>query len=166
MGWDPRTVYPDVAALFADRSGRRAPRRGYSYSCIEEDRDHGTPCWIWQGPTYGNGYAAVSFDGRPKLGHRYVYERLVGPIPEGLVIDHLCRVRECVNPAHLEPVTDRENILRGVGMSAKWAVATHCLRGHELNDDTVSIVQGARRCKLCDRIRSKRHRDRKRAGLV
>jgi len=71
-------------------------------------------CWIWTGAVEGKGYGAPSINGVKRPAHRLAYEDLVGPVPEGLHLDHLCRVRRCVNPAHLEPVTSRENTLRGV----------------------------------------------------
>lgn len=70
-------------------------------------------CWIWTGELNRNGYGRVWRLGRRVMAHRAMYELLVGPIPEGLVLDHLCRVRCCVNPKHLEPVTVRENTIRG-----------------------------------------------------
>ena len=76
---------------------------------VEEDRGHETPCWVWQRSRERCGYGHVRKDGRLVPAHRVYYERQVGPIPEGLELDHLCRVRACVNPDHLEPVTMQEN---------------------------------------------------------
>lgn len=78
-----------------------------------EDRGHTTPCWVWTGAKQSAGYGALRVDGRVVLAHRHAYEQAVGPIPAGLQLDHLCRVTDCVNPEHLEPVTNRENVLRG-----------------------------------------------------
>lgn len=72
-----------------------------------------TGCWIWLGGNSGDGYGKVSVNGRMKMAHRAVYEIFMGPIPEGLVLDHLCRNRRCCNPLHMEPVTVQENTLRG-----------------------------------------------------
>lgn len=70
-------------------------------------------CWLWRGAAAGGGYGHLLVDGRFVQAHRYAYETLIGPIPEGLELDHLCRVRRCVRPEHLEPVTRGENIRRG-----------------------------------------------------
>lgn len=72
-----------------------------------------TGCWVWLGPFNRNGYGRAWFEGAREMVHRLVYRLLVGPIPDGLVLDHLCRERCCANPAHMEPVTVRENTLRG-----------------------------------------------------
>lgn len=104
-------------------------------------------CWLWAGYRHPNGYGQVSIDKRKWLTHRYVYSTLVGPIPEGLTLDHLCRVRACCNPEHLEPCTLATNILRGEGPPARNARATHCKRGHEFTTDNIYWLQpGNRRC--------------------
>lgn len=118
--------------------------------------DEVTGCWNWTGPINYDGYAYARIDGgRPCRVHRAYYERLVGPIPEGLVIDHLCRNRRCVNPAHLQPVTNRENLLRGIGIAAVAASRTHCPQGHEYSPENtyVSPRGGYRQCRACDVIR-------------
>jgi hypothetical protein len=80
----------------------------------EEDRGFGTACWIWSGAICMKGYGRIKIDGRRVGAHRVYYERLIGPVPKGLHLDHLCRQPGCVNPAHLEPVTSRENSCRGL----------------------------------------------------
>lgn len=75
-------------------------------------------CWLWTGSRTTKGYGHLLVDGRFTQAHRLAYELEVGPIASGLVIDHLCRVRHCVNPAHLEPVTNRENLRRGIAARA------------------------------------------------
>ena len=79
-----------------------------------EDRGYKTPCWIWQLAIDQDGYGQVSINGRNLQAHRFYYEQSIGPIPDGLLLDHLCRVRCCVNPDHLEPVTTLENTRRGL----------------------------------------------------
>ena len=89
------------------------------------------------------------------LAHRIVYEALVGPIPEGMVLDHLCRNRPCASPAHLEPVDSRTNTLRGEGPTAKHAIKTHCPRGREHTpENTYSYKRGGRQCRTCVIARS------------
>ena len=97
-------------------------------------RDTGT-CWLWDAGKFRDGYGAAYVPGikSPQLAHRVAYGSLVGPVPPELVIDHLCRVRNCVNPAHLEPKTNRENLIApGSESMAARVHLTHCLRGHEL----------------------------------
>lgn len=113
-------------------------------------------CWEWTAFLY-NGYGRFSVAHRKSIpAHRFAYESVVGPIPDGLTLDHLCRNRACVNPAHLEPVTMRVNTLRGIGPSAQNAVKTHCGAGHELTGDNVSVsANGWRRCRVCQRALTK-----------
>ena len=104
-------------------------------------------CWVWQRSTNPQGYGLIRVGERKKVGvHRLSYEIHVGPIPEGMVVDHLCRNRACVNPYHLEVVTNRVNVLRGLGASAQHARKTQCPQGHEY-DATNSV--GARICRQC-----------------
>lgn len=108
-------------------------------------------CWLWTGGLNNTGYGVYKAYGKAYFSHRFSYELLVGPIPEGLVLDHLCRVITCVNPEHLEPVTQHENILRGTGFSAIHAAKTHCSRGHEYSGNNTYSYRGSRYCKQCDR---------------
>ena len=101
-------------------------------------------CWEWTGCLTAQGYGVMSYMGRPTLMHRLLYEDVCGVIPPGMVIDHLCRTRHCVNPLHLEVVTQLENKLRGTGAPAVNARKTHCKDGHELKR-----VRGGRRCGTC-----------------
>jgi hypothetical protein len=106
-------------------------------------------CWLWTG-SLSRGYGRVRDrrSGKSVPVHRIAYELLVGPIPDGLTIDHLCRVRCCVNPTHLQPVTNRENILRGNGPAALSARRTSCrICGAFLGDDPYR--PGWRRCVPC-----------------
>jgi IS5 family transposase len=117
-------------------------------------------CWEWTGgKTLGYGTFWVAKGTRVKA-HRFAYEWLVGPVPEGLSLDHLCRNRGCVNPAHLEPVTHRENVLRGEGRSAVNARKTHCKNGHPYSGDNVLIVSRGdgstfRKCRQCESERTR-----------
>jgi hypothetical protein len=86
--------------------------------------------------------------------HRVVWRAYRGVIPSGLDLDHLCRVRSCVNPAHLEPVTRRVNLLRGDTLTARHAALTQCYRGHEMNaTNTYVTKRGFRDCRVCKRLR-------------
>lgn len=108
----------------------------------------GSGCWLWTGFIDKKGYGVIGIGGK-KLAkvHRYSYERFVGPIPCGLQLDHLCRVRHCANPHHLEPVTNRENVIRGF---AARPARTHCKNGHEFTAENTYInPRGNRECKPC-----------------
>lgn len=116
-------------------------------------------CWEWLGPLSEDGYAML----KHTQGHRKIYELLIGPIPGGLTLDHLCRVRSCINPGHLEPVTVRENNLRGVGPSAVNAGKTECVNGHPFNASNTYVYVGRsgspeRACIECRRQAVRRHR--------
>ena len=113
-------------------------------------------CWTWTAATVPAGYGRVQWQGRVQQAHRVAYELLVGPIPEGLHLDHLCRVRNCVNPAHLEPVTPGENVLRGTGVSAVHAAAEFCRYGHPLSGENLRTkANGWRACRACELRRSR-----------
>lgn len=127
-------------------------------------------CWIWAGAVLENGYG-YAWDGtRARLAHRFSYELTTGAIPEGLVIDHLCRVRACVNPAHLEPVTQSENIRRGDGprvQKERRQGQTHCLRGHPLSGDNLRVdKRGRRSCRECFRVGDRLRKRAKRAAAL
>ena len=119
-------------------------------------------CWLWTKYLTRDGYAKAKLpkvEGdwrhgtRTVVAHRVMYEEYVGPIPEGLTLDHLCRVRHCVNPAHLEPVTAEENVMRGEGPCARNARKTHCDHGHPLSGGNLYtyVFRGRtwRACKTC-----------------
>lgn len=111
-----------------------------------------TGCWEWTAFRNWDGYGTFWDEGRMFMAHRWSYGRFVGPIPEGLTLDHLCRVRHCVNPVHLEPVTQHENLLRGNTPAAVNARKTHCIHGHEFTpENTALTVDGRRECRECRR---------------
>ena len=106
-------------------------------------------CWLWTSTLSSKNYGQFKLDGKMQYAHRVAYKMLVGPIPKGLTIDHLCRVRNCVNPKHLEPVTQRENTLRGNSPTAINAQKTHCINGHELSENNLYKSSPGRRCITC-----------------
>lgn len=120
-------------------------------------------CWLWTASRYLGGYGQLWVDGRLVPAHRFAYELLTGPIPEGLQLDHLCRVPACVNPDHLEPVTQRENILRGEAPSAKHAIKTHCPHGHPFSPENTYVRPSGRACRACGRARGAARLARKRS---
>jgi hypothetical protein len=111
-------------------------------------------CWLWTGATTRDGYGNYALGRRFVGAHRVAYLLKVGPIPDGMQIDHLCRVRHCVNPAHMEVVTARENVLRGVSFAAVNAAKTRCPKGHEYTEDNIEVTpSGGRRCRRCREAR-------------
>lgn len=101
-------------------------------------------CWEWVGSMGMTGYGHWRH-GNTGLAHRAVYQSIKGPIPNGLTLDHLCRNRKCVNPDHLEPVTIKQNVLRGTSFAAKNATKTHCPKGHPL-----TAGKSQRLCRTCN----------------
>lgn len=125
--------------------------------------DSATGCWLWTAAKNSPGYGQIYWEGRQVGAHRLAYEVLVGPITPGFHTDHLCRVHSCVNPAHLEAVTERENILRGEGTSARHARQTHCKYGHEFTEKNTLRLYGGRTrsCRTCNRRRSRESKERR-----
>lgn len=125
-------------------------------------------CWLWIGKTASDGYGRFSITqaGNQRLetvAHRFGYQIHRGPIPEGLVLDHLCRVRNCVNPWHLEPVTIGENVMRGETLPASYRGRTHCKNGHAYTPTNTRIIQQrngnpTRQCRACDREKTRTQR--------
>lgn len=115
-------------------------------------------CWAWTGGRNDDGYGiAVVAKETQRNAHRVAYEWLVGPVPEGLVLDHLCRVRHCVNPEHLEPVTQQENVQRYT------RTITACRQGHEFTPENTRTYGGKRQCRTCANAR-RAHLKRKARG--
>lgn len=119
-------------------------------------------CWQWNGTITYKGYGAFERRGKALVAHRVTYELFVGPIPDGCVLDHLCRTRSCVNPAHLEAVTNRENILRGESPSAKRARQEVCHNGHPF----IRSRNGTRKCRICKNASERASRRNRRVANV
>ena len=120
---------------------------------VKVDRREANECWPWKA-CLTDGYGYFKLNGHKKA-HRIAYELLVGPIPDGLTLDHLCRNRQCVNPSHLEPVTVKENLRRGFSPSAMNKRKAHCLNGHPLSGSNLYLHKRGRACRTCQRDRSK-----------
>jgi hypothetical protein len=121
------------------------------------------PCWLWVAGTNAKDYGVFVVDGRDCLAHRFSYELHVGPIPEGLQLDHLCRVHNCVNPDHLEPVTPGENSRRGSRKRGNAGIRerekTHCIYGHPFDEEnTLLDEKGWRTCLACRARRREEHK--------
>lgn len=112
------------------------------------------PCWIWTAFKNPKGYGRVTYKSRNLSAHEAVFFMLIGPKPEGRCLDHLCRNRSCCNPQHLEPVTMRENIMRGDNFMAANIHKTHCPSGHPYSQENTYLTKDGRACRECHRIRS------------
>lgn len=128
---------------FTHMRGKRRPIEERFWEKVEKTDG----CWLWLGYSDKLGYGRLgSEDGPPIRAHRFSYELNVGPIPEGMVLDHLCSTSSCVRPDHLEPVSQGENIRR------VYRDQTHCKRGHEFTEENTYISDkgnGIRRCRRC-----------------
>lgn len=125
-------------------------------------------CWVWRGALNADGYGQIWHKGKTQLVHRVMYTLAIGPIPDGLTIDHVkergCTSRACCNLGHLEPVTRKINILRGDTFQARHAAQTHCLNGHEFSPENTYIeASGSRRCRECKRALNRAYKARQRA---
>jgi hypothetical protein len=172
---------PSVACAYQG-CNKPSKHRGYCVACYSRLRKSGelpliTPeerlfsyvkedvngCWPWAGARAGTGYGTVQWEGRSRPAHRVLYEYFIGEIPEGLDLDHLCRVRHCVNPWHLDPVTRQVNIVRGdkPGINAG---KTHCPQGHAYDEANTIRYRGSRFCRACKRERAREYARKKREG--
>jgi HNH endonuclease len=121
----------------------------------------GSPCMVLPNAPDREGYVSVgrAVPGRSRRAHRLIYEELIGPIPPGKDVDHRCastnNLRACVNPWHLEPVTCRENLMRGKTHAARNAAKTECLNGHPLSGENLAVIAGKRQCRTCARERGR-----------
>ena len=141
---DMQRTNPSVDVRFGDP---RLPQRFWDRVMPTLD-----DCWVWLGAVSHNGYGIFGCKGNRRA-HRHAYSALVGPVPADLDTDHLCRVRPCVNPAHIEPVTTRENTLRGDTIPAKNAAKTHCPQGHPLVDGNLCAwLLPWRSCLTCKHV--------------
>lgn len=145
----------------------RLPQRFWAKVTV----DPATGCWVWTAAKAPNGYGKVQAGSRRdgtrhiRSAHRFAYEALMGPVPEGKQLDHLCRVRACVNPAHMEPVTNRENTMRGAlpaNMRARGGAhnraKTHCRNGHPYSEANTYVYKNQRYCRACNNEQTRRRR--------
>ena len=145
---------------------RKSPEERFSAKTLKTEA-----CWLWQGYKQRDGYGVFCLTKHKEvMAHRWAYTHSKGAIPAGMEIDHVCSVRNCVNPAHLEAVTHAANVQRGVArggysvhhklLGALNAVKTHCKNGHPYSGDNLRIdaSSGARRCRICDREKVNKYR--------
>lgn len=135
----------------ADFLDPRLPSRFWD-KCVPEPM---SGCWLWIGCATPHGYGRIGTGGHTtEYAHRLAYLTLIGPIPDGLELDHKCSVRCCANPAHLEPVTHAENNRRstaGAVNGARQRAVTHCPRGHKYTEANTRVSKGKRHCRECRR---------------
>lgn len=144
-------IHGDDEARFWSKVNKKGPIPDYA--------PHLGPCWLWTATEQVAGYGRLKIQGRSRLAHHWAYEQYVGPIPDGMEPDHLCRVRLCVNyERHLEPVTHQENCLRGA--QGDWQkIKTECPAGHGYDEEnTYMDPKGYRSCHICGREKVRRHR--------
>ena len=139
--------------------------KGVSNKRLKKLRE--SPCWEWPATLGHNGYAQRFKDGKNIRIQRVVYEAVIEDIPEGLVTDHLCRNRKCVNPFHIEPVTSKVNILRGESFCAKNKRKTHCKQGHPFSGSNLLFnkKKNGRDCRKCANAAQARFRKRRKEKL-
>ncbi|WP_199822320.1 HNH endonuclease signature motif containing protein [Streptomyces albus] len=135
---------------------------------VEYDPESG--CWVFTGAKIPTGYGLIGYRRKMTYAHRLSYELFFGAIPDGLVIDHVkargCRHRSCVNPRHLQPVTQKTNLRRGNTLAAANAAKTHCPQGHEYTPENTYDYGRGRVCKTCRRESMHKYKARKRMELA
>jgi len=133
-------------------------RRTFLQRVAPKIAEQPTGCWNWTAYRNPLGYGQAFFEGRTQQAHRAMYQALVGPIADGMTLDHLCKNPSCVNPDHLEPVTMAENIRRAdySRNGSYLAARTHCPRGHEYTEANTYWNAGSRNCRVCGRSRNRR----------
>lgn len=139
----------------------KAKRLSRLMSCVKVDTK--SKCWLWQGYLEKNGYGRLSVGHKRQWAHIHFYNLIVGPVPDGLELDHLCRNHACVNPAHLEPVTHKENMRRSPFTACHIHRAkTHCPQGHPYSGSNLVEWGGFRYCRTCQNEYKKQYKLRKR----
>ncbi len=161
-----RAIWPGFARCKPCALRKRHAERQDSFTAetlralyMVEDRGFRNPCWIWKGSPDKLGYCRITFRGKRQMAHRFAYEFLIGPFPEGLEPDHLCRNRSCVNPDHIEPVTHAVNMARSLNPNNIAHETRICRRGHPQTAETSYVSRrGETICRICRNARSRRFR--------
>lgn len=148
------------------RTGNPIPTfmRGYTdFERICQNLEEVGGCLVWSRSLRTDGYARTWVGNKTTYVHRFMYENIIGPIDKGLVIDHICRNRACANPAHLEVVTQKENVRRGNIVINKQN-RKHCLSGHAYNEKNTYYFKGNRQCRVCKKLNQRKYMERIRNG--
>ncbi|KKK62121.1 hypothetical protein LCGC14_3007490 [marine sediment metagenome] len=148
----PMPRYSSIPERFWSKVNKQGP--------IPEYAPHLGSCWLWTAGCNDSGYGLFWEDGKPVRAHRWAYEQEHDLIPEGKQLDHLCRTRHCIRASHLEPVTCRENLMRGDTLAAREAKLMYCPQGHSYDEENTYVYpQGRRECRECRRQRRKASHD-------